>query len=90
MVITILYTLFYLLGVVVSYMSVVLYEYYSDKTQYSCPQVKLNHVKQKFNEDFFAPTIVLSWIFFILFLLIVLIKKLKCILDKLIAFIVLR
>lgn len=89
MVIVIFCALFYILGVFVSYISTVLYEYYSDKSQYSCPQIKLKHVKQTVNEDFFVPTLLLSWVYLIVLLLIILIKILKRISDKLIEFIVL-
>ena len=89
MVITILYILFYILGICVSYISTIIYEYYLDKFQYSYPQVKLKYVKQTFNESFFAPTVLLSWVYLIILLLIILLKNLKRILDKLIEFIVL-
>lgn len=81
--------MFYILGICVSYISTIIYEYYLDKSQYSYPQVKLKYAKQTFNEGFFAPTIFLSWVYFIILLLIILLKNLKRILDKLIEFIVL-
>lgn len=88
MVITILWILFYILGVILSYIFAVLYAYYIDNP-YSNKENKLTYAKRTTLEDFTEVPFFLSWFFFIIFLIYVVIKILKYLVNKLINFILL-
>lgn len=88
MVIIILWILFYILGVILSYTFTILYAYYIDNP-YSNKENKLTYAKRTTLEYFTEVPFFLSWLFFIIFLIYVVIKILKYLVDKLINFILL-
>ena len=88
MITIILCILFYILGILILYISSVLYFYYVDNPK-SFKADKLKFAKQKAVEEFTELGFFLSWIFLISLLIFITFKMSKYVVDKLLEVIIL-
>lgn len=77
----VIFILFYVLGVILSYMSTVFYYY--RQVPHTNKSIKLKVAKEKTTDDEFSVVaLFLSWVYFIAFMIIVLTQTMKYLIDK--------